>query len=122
MAVQQHARRGLGAVDGAVDAPGRRIGRVRPRHGLLVVGVEQQQLAGLHPREVAPARIHQEAPAVGRAGGAEVVADRLVPAAHAGETEARSHIDESPAFALLTGRPEWYAAVRAPSHLPSDTP
>src|SRR3546814_13088542 len=86
-----------------------------------VCSSDLQQLAGLHPREVAPARIHQEAPAVGRDGGAEVVADRLVPAELDGETEGRRQIDAQLGFAVLPGRPEGYAAVRAHLNLPSDT-
>src|SRR3546814_2606107 len=74
-----------------------------------VCSSDLQQLAGLHPREVAPARIHQEAPAVRRDGGAEVVADRLVPAELDGETEGRRQIDAQLGFAVLPGRPEGYA-------------
>ncbi len=106
VAVQQHPRRRPCAVDGAMQAPGRGGGRVRPRHGLAVVRVEQHQLARPHPREVAPGRVDEEALAVPGHRGAEVVADRLVPVEQAHRRKAAARATRSaasPSLSLSSG-------------------
>ena len=64
----------------AVHGPGRRVGRVVAVHHVLVVRIEEQQVAGLDGREVLPTRVEQELAAVAGDDRAEVVADALAPA------------------------------------------
>ena len=93
MDMEDAARLRDGGVDVTVNAPRGRIGRVRAIHRVLVVGVEQQQLARLDPREMPPSGVHEELLAVGRDGQAEVVCHGLVPAQVGGQPEGGRQVD-----------------------------
>ena len=91
--VQDAARARDRAVNGAVDAPGRRVGRVRAVHRVFVVGVEAEEIARLEAGEMPPARIHQKSPAVVAEREAEMIGDRFVPVVADGEAESGGEID-----------------------------
>ena len=68
-------------------------GRVGALHDGGVVDVEQEEVAGPDPREVPPAGIDQDAPALGVEGEAEMIGDRLMPAEACRQPERRRQID-----------------------------
>ena len=82
------------AVDGAVQSPGGRVGRVGAAQRLGVVGVDEQQVARLDAREMHLVRVHQEFRAVVVDGEREMVGHRFMhvepgrPAEGAGEIDA----------------------------------
>ena len=96
-------------------------GASRAAHRLLVVGVQELELARLDAGEVPPPRIHQELLAVGRHRQAEVVGDRLVPAELRRQPERRRQVDAQlplhrfgPPARIDAGHPR-HAASRCPS-------
>src|SRR6476660_7488442 len=91
--MQYAARMRQASMDAAVNAPRRLVGRIGPLHGLLVVGIEEEEIRSLDPREMPPTRIHEEALAVGRDRQAEMIGDRLVPVERLGKSEGGGEID-----------------------------
>ena len=91
--MQENPSRRAPSMDRAVDGPGRRVGGVGTVHHVLVVGIEQHEVAGADRGEMPPSRVHQEALAVRRHRGAEMVADRFMPVELDGEPEGRRQVD-----------------------------
>jgi len=81
------------AMDGAMQAPGRRIGRIGTGQRFGIVGVDQKQVAGLDAREMHLVRVHQEFRAVLVDGQREMVGDRLMHVQPRRPAEGGSEVD-----------------------------
>jgi hypothetical protein len=66
------------AMDGAVQPPRRRIGRVRTGERIRIIGIDHQEVARLDAREMHLVGIHQELRAVVVDGQREMIGHRLV--------------------------------------------
>lgn len=66
------------SVQGAVQAPGGGIGRVRAGHGVRIVGVNENEIGGLDAREMRLVGVHQKLCAVLVDGYREVIRHTLM--------------------------------------------
>ncbi|MNL09551.1 hypothetical protein D3C87_1303170 [compost metagenome] len=95
MGVQDATGVRLVAVQGAVQGPRGDVRRVGAVEAGGLIGVDQQQVAGLDPREMLAVRIDQKLPTVPRDRHAEVIGDGLVqvqprgPAKRAGQADSQ---------------------------------
>jgi hypothetical protein len=87
MAVQHSTGRRNPGVNGAVDAPGRRIRGSGAIHRERVVCIKEQKLTGLHQAEMPPPRVGQEPTTVSRHRSTEVIGYRFVEVHFCGEPE-----------------------------------
>ena len=99
MHMQNAARLRQLRVHGAMNGPGRRVGRIGLVHSGFIIGIEQQQVTGLDAGKMFPARVHQKGFAIRRDSKTEMIGHSLVHVQFSGEAEGGGKVNAQLGFA-----------------------